>query len=176
MSHWAVLGMVLALFFGCHPKEPPLSEKAAAKVKEVRETIARWSASLTGPVAHRDIDEINAILKDRFDAADQEAGLPLRRVGVTDNLGSVLAEYPMMQQVTGLDFSKYDSVVKALQNQKIGQERLFFENGPEIFLICAPLLDQGNVAGTVWLSLEAEKVKKIWEISTEAFLGINFNQ
>jgi hypothetical protein len=50
------------------------------------------------------------------------------------------------------------------------------ENYPEIFLICASLENQGKVAGTVWLAMDAEKVRQTWEISTEGFLGINFNK
>jgi hypothetical protein len=41
--------------------------------------------------------------------------------------------------------------------------------------MCAPILGQGNIVGTVWLVLDAEKVRKTWEMSPAEFSGIHFN-
>lgn len=163
------------MFSGCQAKEPSLSQKAAARVKEVQGILAGLAPGLADPIAQRNLEKINAILKDSF-AAGQKAGLPLRRVGVADNLAVVLTDYPLTGQVTGMDFSKYDVVIKNIKNQSISQERLYLDNKLEIFLICAPFLDRGKVVGAVWLSLEAAKVRESWGISTEEFLGIDFNK
>ncbi len=176
LSHWAILLIILTLALGCQPKAPSLCQKAAARVKKVKGIVADMAAALADPVAQENIKKVNAILKESFAAAGQEAGLPLRRVGVTDNLGVVLTDYPLLEGIIGIDVSTYISVATALQNHKIGQERLFLENKLEVFVICAPLLSQGKVVGTVWLAWEAEKVREAWGISTEEFLGVDFNK
>jgi hypothetical protein len=133
------------------------------------------STALTGPVADGDTAEINVILKNYFSGAGLEPRLPVTYAGVTNNQGIILTPYPPIKSI-GSDFSKYGVVVKTLQNKGIHQEKLFMENHPEIWVICASLVNQGKVAGTVWFAMDAEKVRKTWEISTEGFLEINFNK
>jgi hypothetical protein len=172
---WFILIIVLALLPGCQAKEPPLSQKAALVVV-VQDTMARLSKALAGPLADRDLKEINFILENNFSGAGQEAQLPFLHSGVTGKEGIILASYPPEQGI-GKDFSNYSVVINALLNKKISQKRLYLENRPDIIVICAPILDQEEVVvGTVWFVLDAEKVRKTWGVSTEEFLGINFNQ
>jgi hypothetical protein len=173
-SHWAILIVALMLFSGCQTKEPPLSQKVAALVIVVQDMITSLSTALTGPVADGDIAEINAILKNYFSGVGLEPQLQVTYVGVTNNQGIILTAFPPIKSV-GSDFSKYGVMARTLQNKGIHQEKLFMENHPEIWVICAPLVSQGKVAGTVWLAMDAEKVRKTWEMSSETFLGINFN-
>jgi hypothetical protein len=101
--------------------------------------------------------------------------LPVTYVGVTNNQGIILTAYPPINSI-GSDFSKYGVMAKVLHNKGIYQEKLFIDNYPEILMGCAPLANHGNVVGTVWLAMDAEKVRKTWEMKTEGFLGINFNK
>ncbi len=175
LSHWVILIVMLILFSGCQAKESPLSQKAAAMVIVVQDMVTHLSTALTGPVADGDTAEINVILKNYFSGAGLEPRLPVTYAGVTNNQGIILTAYPPIKSI-GSDFSKYGVVAKTLQNKGIHQEKLFMENHPEIWVICASLVNQGKVAGTVWFAMDAEKVRKTWEISSEGFLGINFNK
>jgi len=101
--------------------------------------------------------------------------LPVTYAGVTNNQGIILTAHPKINSV-GSNFSKYGMVVKTLQKKGINQEKFFIDNYPEIWMICAPLANNGKVFGTGWLAQDAEKVRTTWEMSTDGFLGINFNK
>jgi hypothetical protein len=175
LSHWTIFSIILILVSGCQTKGPPLSQNAAAMVIVVQDIVAHLSTALTGPVADGDIAEINVILKNYFSGAGLEPRLPVTYAGVTNNQGIILTAYPPIKSI-GSDFSKYGVMARVLQNKGIHQEKLFLDNYPEIWVICAPLVNHGKVVGTVWLALDAEKVRKTWEISSETFLGIDFNK
>jgi hypothetical protein len=141
----------------------------------VQDIVARLTTVLAGPVADSNLEEVNFILKDYFAGGGLELRLPVRYAGVTNNQGIILTAYPPINSI-GSDFSKYGVMARVLQNKGIYQEKLFLDNYPEIWVICAPMTNQGRVVGTVWLALDAEKVRTTWEMSTEVFLGINFNK
>ena len=84
--------------------------------------------------------------------------MPVTYAGVTNNQDIILTAYPPIKNI-GSDFSKYGVLAKTLKNKGIHQEKLFMENYPEILVICASLENQGKVAGTVWLAMDAEKVR-----------------
>ena len=175
LSQGAIVIIILALLTGCQAKEPHLSQKAAAMVIVVQDTMAGLSKALARPVADGDLKEINFILENQFSGAGVEPRLPVTYAGVTNNQGIILTAYPKINSI-GSDFSKYGVMVRVLQNKGIHQEKLFIDNYPEIWVICAPLTNQGRVVGTVWLALDAEKVRTTSKMSTEVFLGINFNK
>lgn len=175
MKYKPIFVILLILTSGCQTKEPDLSQKEAALVIVVQDTISRLTKALIGPVAENNLEEVNLILKDYFSGAGLEPRLAVTYAGVTNNQGIILAAYPKTNAI-GSDFSKYGVMAKVLQNRGIYQEKLFIDNYPEIWVLCAPLMNHGKVVGTVWLALDAENVRTTWKMSTEVFLGINFNK
>lgn len=172
----AVFLLICLLLPGCQEKEPPLSQKAAALVIIVQDALAELTQDLATPLAAEDYLEIDSVLMDFWVDRETWAGLPLKRVGVTDRLGAIISDYPAVNQVRGQNFAHFDAVAQALANRGIRQEMVVVAGFPEIFLICAPVAPQGQVLGTVWFALEAGKVKEFWNVGPEEFLRLDFNK
>ncbi len=83
-----------------------MSQKAAAMVIVVQETIARSTTALAGPVADSNLGEVNFILRNYFAGAGVEPRLPVRYAGVTNNQGIIRAAYPKINSI-GSEYSKY---------------------------------------------------------------------
>lgn len=173
---WALLMLGSLVLPGCREQAPPLSPRAAALVIVVQDALAGLAADLAEPLAASDFTEIDVILQDYFSGAATGGGLPLKRLGVTDQLGATISDYPSPRQVRGQDFSHFAAVAQALQNHRISHERLFVPDLPDLFFLCAPVTHQGQVLGAVWFALEAEKVQARWGVGPEDFLRLDFNK
>lgn len=176
VKQFAVCLILNIVLTGCGLQGPPLSQKAKEMVTAVQQAMACLTTALPAAMAHQDHAAVEVILRENYAAIHQRGTLPVRRIGVTDEMGSILMEYPVKVPIRGIDFSKYKPVANALHKKIISQERLYLKDRPEIFLVCGPLLKQAQVVGTVWIAFDADKIRESWEVTTEEFLKINFNQ
>ena len=61
------------------------------------------------------------------------------RIGILDKNGETLTVYPFKVESMG-NFSNYEVVAQTLKDHQINQQRLYLQDGSQIYLICVPLL------------------------------------
>ncbi len=172
---WVVfLPLFLMILSGCRAAEPPLSPAAAAFKKEVQECLDRLCHGVVDALVKRDVAAINETLKHLEPDTMKLCRMCPFRIGVLDKNGITVTVYPFKADAMG-NFSSYEAVAQTVNNHKISQQRLFLQDGAQIYIICVPLLKEGNLAGILVLSLDAKEAKSRWGLTEEDFKVIDFN-
>ncbi len=172
---WAVFMLLLLLSLGgCQAKEPPLSPAATAYKKEVQECLDRLCQGVLAALVKGDVAKINETLKHIEPQALKLCRMCPFRLAVLNRQGVTVTIFPFKAEALG-NFSTYESVAQTLKNHKINQQRLFLQDGSEIYVICAPLMQGENLAGILVMSLSAKDAQDRWDLSEMDFLAINFN-
>jgi hypothetical protein len=96
-------------------------------------------------------------------------------IGVLDQSGETLAVYPVKGDGKAKNFSSYELVIKAISSKKIQQQRLFLQNGSQLYLVCAPLLREATVIGLVAIAINSEDAEKKWGLKEKEFMAVDFN-
>lgn len=168
-----VLLLALAVGAGCQEAKPPLSPKAAAFQKEIQAVVNRIAPPLAEPVARKDMKAVQKELVKVFSlCADQCKGI-FYNVFILDRNGVLAAVYPPAE-VKRFQFSNYKAVQKAFAEKKPTQTVLYQPDGTLTYIICLPLIYQGQVAGILALGFEGENVQNVRGVSQEEFLRLNF--
>jgi hypothetical protein len=172
MAVWIIICLI---FCGCQSQEPALSPAARAFKSEIKECIDRLSGPLIGPITNKDLKAINETLATVEPQVVKLCRMCPFRIGALDRDGDTLATYPMKTD-TGFNFSGYELVAQTIKNRKISQQRFFLQDGSEIYIICAPLLDKEELVGLLAINLSAEEAKARWGLSQKEFLALDFNK
>ena len=168
------LAFLFLLNSGCGGKEPPLTKAAKTFKSKIQNELQIVTQALAQPVANRDMVAINKALTESFAQAEQ-AGEPLPfKVVVLDPLGTILTRYPV-EDLPVKRFSDYRAVKQVISKKQTVSEILYFADGSQAYVILAPLLLKGNLAGMVAFALPADEVQDKWNVSTKEFQEINFN-
>ena len=174
-SFWILLGLAALLVWGCQAK--PLSPGAANFKHEIKHCLNDLSAALQEPVARRDVAAINAALNKVESPALKLCRMCPFQIGILDRCGQALATYPPRPGGTqGKNYSSYFLVSKALNSKKIQQQRFYLQNGNQLYIICAPILKNGNVIGLVALAINSTDAANRWGITDKEFLALDFNK
>ncbi len=172
---WPILLLLLLMVLGgCQASEPPLTPAAAAFKKEVQECLDRLCQGVVGAIVKGDVAALNETLKHIEPEALKLCRMCPFRIGILDKTGETVTVYPFKAEAMA-NFSNYEAVVQTLKDRKVNQQRLFLQDGSQIYIICVPLLQGENLVGIMVLSLSAEDAKKKWGLSETDFLAINFN-
>jgi hypothetical protein len=89
--------------------------------------------------------------------------------------GDTLAVYPGRGDGKDKNFSGYDLVVKAIKSRKIQQQRLFLQDGSELYLVCAPLIRQSALIGMVAIAISSKDAEQRWGLKQKEFMALDFN-
>ena len=166
--------LLLVVLGGCRASEPPLTPEAAAFKKEVQDCLDRLCQGVIEPIQKKDAKAISEVLKQLEPAALKLCRMCPFRIGILDKTGETLTVYPYKAEAMG-NFSNYEVVVQTLKNRQINQQRLFLQDGTQIYIICVPLSRGQDLVGMMVLGLSAEDAKQRWGLSEKEFLTLNFN-
>jgi len=172
---WLAMVVAVSLCCGCQAKPAPLSPGAATFKREIVNCLTNLSATLTEPVAKKDAAAIAAALQKAESPAVKLCRLCPFQVGVLDQTGEVLAIYPPKSGNNSKNYSSYDLVTKTINSKKIQQRRFFLQNGSELYLICGPLIREGQVIGLVVIAINSQDAVKRWGLTDKDFAGLDFN-
>jgi hypothetical protein len=172
---WLVLVVAAILFCGCQAKPAPLSPAAATFKHEIKTCLANLSTALMEPVANKDVAAINAALSKIESPAVKLCSLCPFQIGVMNRSGEGLAAYPPKSSNNGKNYSRYELIGKAIKSKKIQQQRFFLQDGSGLYIICAPLVREGNVIGLVAIAVNSEDATKRWGLTEKDFLALDFN-
>jgi C4-dicarboxylate-specific signal transduction histidine kinase len=172
---FVLLQSALALV-GCGPAEPPLSPQAQTFKKEIRQLVQEMQQSLTGPVANRQSQAIDAVLSS---FAGESTNITIcadcpYKSAVLDKDGVLLTTFPKNEFI-GRNFSAYKFVSDPLKKQIISPSKAFQPNGAKIYFLSAPLINNNKVVGILVLGLTPNDLEK-WHLNEKDFLAIDFNE
>jgi hypothetical protein len=171
----ALLILPLALgLAGCRAQGPPLSPRAAAFKKDVRDIIARLTPALSGPLAHNDAKAVEQAILSLYPTAGQEKDDFPFRVGAMSKDGILLTALPPVQAI-GADFIKYQLVQETLDNRRINKKQLYAPDGAPIYIVLAPAMVQDNLVGLLGLRLTAAQALQKWGITEQEFQAMDLN-
>lgn len=169
----ALVIVVLACGPGCQEAKPPLSPKAAVFVKEVQSAINRIGPPLAGPVARQDKKAVQKALVKAFSVCAEACEGMFYNVFILDQQGVLTAVYPPAE-VKQLHFSNYAAVKKAFAERKPNQTILYQPDGTPTYIICAPLIENDQVAGILALGFEGNQVLEKRGVGEKEFLNLDF--
>lgn len=169
-----LLLLLLVLLGGCQAKETPLSPAAECFKKEVQDCLDRLGKGVVDAVLKGDLPALNEALKRLEPEAIKLCRMCPFRIGILDKNGETLTVYPYKVEAMG-NFSSYEAVKQTLKNHQINQQRLYLQEGSQIYIICIPLLKDNHLVGILVLSLSAKDAQDRYELSEKEFMAINFN-
>jgi hypothetical protein len=167
---WLLLVCAVLLLLACQSQ--PLSPAASFK-KDVKSILDKLCTTLVEPVFKGDVPGIESALSE---LEPQLAKLCPRcpfQVGVLNQHGEILAVHPPTERAN--NFSSYDLVIKVISSKQIQQQKFFLQDGPELYIICAPILRQDKVIGLIGIAISAEEAKSKWGLTEKEFIALNFN-
>jgi len=168
------LTLLLGVLSGCQAKEPPLSPAALAFKKEVQVCLDRLCQGMADSILKRDVAALNETLKKVEPEAVKLCRMCPFRIGILDKDGQTVTVYPYRTEAMG-NFSSYEGVATTLKNRRINQQKLYLQDGSQIYLIFIPLLKDQNFAGIMVLSLSAKDAHDRWGLTEKEFINIDFN-
>jgi hypothetical protein len=167
---WLVLVCAVLLLFACQSQ--PMNHAASFK-KDVNSILDKLCTALAEPVFKGDVSGIESALSE---SEPQLVKLCRRcpfQVGVLNQHGQILVVHPPTEKSN--NFSSYDLVIKVISSKQIQQQKFFLQNGPELYIICAPILRQDKVVGLLGIAISAEEAKSKWGLTEKEFMALNFN-
>lgn len=172
---WLALLGVLVAVFACQSQEPPLHSGTAEFKKEVKDCITTLQTHIVQPLFQKDLPALNEALKYAEPQAVKLCRMCPFRIGVLNQEGVTLVVHPPKENAIG-NFSSYEVVIQALKSRRTAQQRLFLQDGSQVYIICAPIFREDQVLGLLVLAVSADEAKKRWDMTAEEFLAIDFNR
>lgn len=168
-----IMVLVLTAGLGCREAKPPLSPKAEAFKKEVQSLINRIAPPLVGPVAHKDREGVQKALVKAFSLCSTECEGVFYNVFILDQNAVLTAVYPPAE-VKRFQFSNYKAIEKAFKEKKPNQTILYQPDGTPNYIICVPLIQEGQVTGILALGFDGNQVKDKRGLTEQEFLSLDF--
>jgi hypothetical protein len=143
---------------------------------EVKGAIHKLSSVLLDPVAKTDGKAINAALDQISSEAEKDRKLLRFGIGILDRNKIAIAGKYIVGTFQEQDFSKYKYAINAFKQKKIIQDRLYFQDRSELWIVCAPLVLEGQVVGALVLGFDPKDAEKKYRLTTDQFLALDFNK
>jgi hypothetical protein len=159
---------------GCPAEAPPLSKEAKAFKEELLKGMDKLTKALREPVAQKDAQAVNQILKNTFGEITSAGKLVPFRITVLDRDVFRLGAYPPPKVERRLNFRQYKEVNPVYQKGQKAQISLFYK-GEKIHGLIAPIKQGNKVIGAVAISFLGKELNRK-NVSAEEFLKIDFNQ
>ena len=74
------------------------------------------------------------------------------------------------------DFSNYRFVTRAYKQKKIVHDRLYFQGGSELFVVCIPLVQKKDVVGALVLGFNPSELERDYGLNAGQFMALDFNK
>jgi hypothetical protein len=151
-------------------------QNTSAFREKVKSAIKTLSPLLLDPVSKNNIGDIQAVIDKTVSDAEKQ-GKPIRfGIGVLDRSGVAIAGKYVVGTFRKDNFPGYQFVEKAFGQKKIVQDRLYFQDNSELWIVCAPLIQQKDIVGAIVLGFNPTEVKRDYGLNTKQFLALDLNR
>ena len=171
---WACLVIMFALVAGGCSKAAPLSKNAAALKQQLLREMNTLTVALVEPVAKQDWQAVESILPAKVAEMKKRGDVTPANIVVLDGNAVTQARFPSNEARQGLNFMNYQPAQKVFKEKRKTQVQLY-RGDKKIYAFIAPILQQDQVIGAVAMGFPEEDLK-IWKVSEQEFLNIDFNQ
>ncbi len=152
-----------------------MSPGAASFKQELKSCFDKLVPNLIAPVAKKDVSAITAALEKAESPAVKLCRLCPFEIGVLNPSGETLAIFPCTGDGKTKNFSSYDLIIKATKTKKIQQQRFYLQDGSQLYIVCAPLIQQETVIGLVVVAISSKDAEQRWGLKEKEFLALDFN-
>lgn len=164
---------ILLLTGGCRPTEQPPGPAAQSLKTRILTNLDLFSPRLSKNIRKHNRSVLLSTL-DKFygqlNVAEQGQHFFL---ALLDNHGVTIANRAR-GALTGIqNYGNYRIVSAVLQKKRILQSSLYLQGGEKVYIICAPLLDERNLAGVVIIGIDSGFMNKSG-ISEREFMSLDF--
>jgi len=171
-----VFCVVLTEFSTLLTQEACADQSISSFVEKVKSAVKTLSVPLIDPVSKNNIGDIQTTIDKIISDAEKE-GKPIRfGIGILDRDGVAVAGRYVVGTFKRDDFSRYQFVKKAFKQKKIIQDRLYFQDRSELWIVCVPLAKEKSIIGAVVLGFDPEELKKDYRLNAEQFLALDLNK
>jgi hypothetical protein len=152
------------------------SQSISSFKEKVKSAIKMLSVSLMDPVAKNNIGDIQTEIDKMISDAEKQ-GKPIQfGIGVLDRNGVAVAGRYVVGTFRKDDFSRYQFVKKAFKRKKVIQDRLYFQDHSELWIVCVPLVQQKDIVGAIVLGFNPTEVDKDYGLNVKQFLALDLNK
>ncbi len=142
----------------------------------VKSAIKMLSVSLMDSVAKNNTGDIQTKIDKMISNAEKE-GKPIQfGIGILDRTGVAVAGRYVVGTFRKDDFSRYQFVKKAFKQKKVIQDRLYFQDHSELWIVCVPLVQQRGIVGAIVLGFNPTEVDKDYGLNVKQFLALDLNK
>jgi hypothetical protein len=157
-------------------REACANQSISSFTEKVKSAIKTLSVSLMDPVAKNNAGDIQIRIDKVISDAEKE-GKPIQfGIGVLDRNGVAVAGKYVVGTFRKDDFSRYQFVKKAFKKKKIIQDRLYFQDRSELWIVCVPLVQKKNIVGAIVLGFNPTEVDKDYGLNVKQFLALDLNK
>lgn len=157
-------------------QEACASQSISSFTEKVKSAIKMLSVSLMDPVTKNNTGDIQTKIDKMVSDAERE-GKPIQfGIGVLDRKGVAVAGRYVVGTFREDDFSRYQFVKKAFKKKKIIQDRLYFQDHSELWIVCVPLVQQKDIVGAIVLGFNPTEVDKDYGLNVKQFLALDLNK
>jgi hypothetical protein len=157
-------------------REACARQSTSAFTEEAKNAIKALSPSLMEPVSRNNIGDIQATIDKTVSDAEKQGKPIWFGIGVLDRNGVAVAGRYVVGTFRKDDFSGYQFVKKAFKKKKIIQDRLYYQDQSELWIVCVPLIQKKDIVGAIVLGFNPAEVKKDYDLNVKQFLNLNLNK
>ncbi len=171
-----VFWLVLMDFSTLFTQEACANQSISSFKENVKGAIRTLSASLMDAVSNNNTGDMQ-IKIDRIVSDAEKEGKPIQfGIGVLDRNGVAVAGKYVVGTFKKDDFSRYEFVKKAFKKKKIIQDRLYFQDHSELWIVCVPLVQRKGIVGAIVLGFNPTEVNKDYGLNAKQFLALDLNK
>jgi hypothetical protein len=174
LSFHTVILFLLALSPACHSDKTPLGKAALSLQHGLQARLNLYSAGIAEPLSQGDTLRVRAALKNLLPEAGGPANITSFSVAVLDNHGASVATTTRTELSATQNYGNYQVVSRVAQKRKTIQSILYLQGGKKVFIVCAPLLHRGKLAGILIFGINDDQLHQAGITDTE-FMSLTFS-
>ncbi len=169
------LTVIAVILTACAPETPGPSKAGEAFKKEVLAAKQSLSAPLSDALAHREPRSLGRILDQTCNLARSKGEPFTCGITVLDRHGITLASATPGGPAKRLDYSRYEVVMKALEERRIVKAKLYLQDRSTIYVVAIPLERKGEVVGIMGLAFDASDLRDRFGLTEQEFMRVDLN-
>jgi hypothetical protein len=160
----------------CEMEEALAVDGAETLREQTRKVLQKLSSAVTGPLSRMDVNAINGEIE-KISSEAAEKGKPFDfGIGILNRDGVAIAGRYVVGEFRRDDFSSYRFFRESFKKRKRVQEKIYFQDGAQLLVLCSPLVVKKNVIGAIVLGFQPTEVEKKYGVTPEQFLAVDFNK
>jgi len=170
----ALLGLWFSILYGCNPGTSPKSPSAVHFKQEVQGAFLKLSPPLVDPISRGEKANVLLIIEQWCKESLHARYFQECRISVLDGRGVMIVSRPATT-ADGMNYSRYEAVREAYRKKRKVHLVNYLQDGSRWYSIATPLLKKGKMVGLLSLSYDSRELHRIYGLTDQEFLALDFN-